>query len=141
MRTIYKTTAFIEALLDHVNEKITCFYEDAPTEAAFPFGVISGVFVSDLDSGDALNFYISVYTDEKKPGATIELEKLCDTLRAYLSRAVIRREGAFSSHIGFDNQRGVHEAEFDLCHRRLTLTARIFYNLTGGITDEAQKPN
>lgn len=127
LRTINNTREFITALLDYVNKTITCFYEESPENGSFPYGVINGLHITDIESGDSVNFILDIYADEKQDGATVALEDLTDTLRAHFTNAVINKAGIFNAHIGFDSQKSVNETEFDLCHRRLTLTARIFY--------------
>lgn len=127
----FNTAAFITALTDRVNTILPTFYEEAPTreqKQGYPFAVISGLNVTDLDMGDLGNFYIDIWVDEKKPNATEELEGLCDTLRNELTNEVISVRGVFGSHIGFENQNGLIDNEYDIAHRRLSLSARIFYN-------------
>lgn len=123
------TTAFIKALRLRVNEIIPTYYEEAPSKAAsFPYAVISGINIIDLAAGDLASFYIDIWVDEKKPNATEELEEFCDKLRNELTGAVISVNGIFASHIGFDNQNAIAESEYDIAHRRLAMSARIFYN-------------
>lgn len=123
------TKAFIKALRLRVNEIIPTYYEEAPSKAAsFPYAVISGINIIDLAAGDLASFYIDIWVDEKKPNATEELEGLCDKLRNELTGAVVSEQGVFASHIGFDNQNAVADNEYDIAHRRLGMSARIFYN-------------
>ena len=127
----FHTAAFITALTDRVNTILPTFYEEAPTgeqRSGYPFAVINGLNITDLDTGDLCYFYIDVWVDEKKPNATKELEELCDTLRNELTNEVISVSGVFGSHIGFENQNSIHDNEYDLAHRRLSMSARIFYN-------------
>ena len=127
----FHTAAFITALTDRVNTILPTFYEEAPTreqKSGYPFAVINGLNITDLDTGDQGYFYIDVWVDEKKPNATEELEGLCDTLRNELTNEVISVSGVFGSHIGFENQNSIHDNEYDLAHRRLSMSARIFYN-------------
>lgn len=123
------TTAFIKALRLRVNEIIPTYYEEAPSKAAsFPYAVISGINIIDLEAGDLASFYIDIWVDEKKPNATEELEAFCDKLRNELTGAIISVKGIFVSHIGFDNQNAIADSEYDIAHRRLAMSARIFYN-------------
>lgn len=127
----FNTAAFITALTDKVNTVLPTFYEEAPTgeqRRGYPFAVINGLNITDLDTGDLCYFYIDVWVDEKKPNATEELEKLCDRLRNELTNEVVSVRGTFASHIGFENQNSIPDSEYDLAHRRLSLSARIFYN-------------
>lgn len=121
------TTGFIEALTERVNNILSTTYDIAPTKPKrFPYGVISGLNISDLESGDLVLFYIDVWTDEKQPNAGVELEKACDNLRNGLYNAIIDAPG-ICGHIGFGNQGSVADNEFDIAHRRLSMSARVFY--------------
>lgn len=122
------TTAFIERVTGAINEILPTTYDEAPTKGTFPYGVVSGINIIPLAAGDLTSFYVDLYADEKKPGAAVELEKLCDTVRNRLTGAVIYVPGIFGAHLGFENQNGITDAEHDLFHRRLSLSARIFYN-------------
>lgn len=125
------TKAFIEAFGDRINCILPSFYEEAPAQSSvFPrsvFGGINIIPISDQCFGDMISFYVDLWADEKKTGATEELEALCDALRNELTGEVISKEGIFTAHLGFDNQNTVQDNEFDLCHRRLSMSARIFY--------------
>lgn len=113
-----------------IHETVPCFYELAPENESLPFAVMNNLYVSALDQGDLVPFYVDVWTDEKLSTATEQIESLCDSLRNALNGTIISTEGAFKAHIGFENQQMPTENEFDLCHRRLSFAARIFY--TGG---------
>lgn len=122
------TTEFIVALLNKVNEIIPTTYEEAATQGKFPYAVINSLVITDLSSGDLISFYIDVWTDEKKLNATEELEELCDKIRNELSGEILKVDGVFAAHIGFENQNSISDIDFDLTHRRLSFSARIFYN-------------
>ena len=123
------TTALIKALRERVNKILTTYYEEAPSKgAAFPYAVINGVNIIDLAAGDLASFYLDIWVDEKQPTATEKLEGLCDTLRNELTGAVIAESGVFAAHIGFDNQNAIADSEYDIAHRRLSMSARTFYN-------------
>ncbi len=123
-----KTKDFIIAMTERVNDIIPTTYEEAPTkEATFPYAVLSGINIIDLASGDLTSFFLDVWTDEKLPTATEQLEELCDTLRNELYNEVIAVSGKFAAHIGFENQNSIADTEYDISHRRLSLSARIFY--------------
>lgn len=116
------TEAFITALTERVNTILPTTYEEAPIKNAPPlFAVVSGINIIDLAS-----FYIDVWADEKAADATIKLERACDSLRNGLYNAIIAAPGLYG-HIGFDNQNTVADSEFDIAHRRLALSARLFY--------------
>ena len=121
------TEAFIKALTERVNAILPSYYEEAPTrDIIFPYAVISGINIIDLESGDLASFYVDVWADEKKPEATVELERACDSIRNGLYNAIIAAPGLYG-HIGFDNQNTVADNEFDIAHRRLSMSARLFY--------------
>ena len=121
------TEAFIKTLTERVNAILPSYYEEAPTrDIIFPYAVISGINIIDLESGDLASFYVDVWADEKKPEATVELERACDSIRNGLYNAIIAAPGLYG-HIGFDNQNTVADNEFDIAHRRLSMSARLFY--------------
>ena len=121
------TEAFIKALTERVNAILPSYYEEAPTrDIIFPYSVISGINIIDLESGDLASFYVDVWADEKKPEATVELERACDSIRNELYNAIIAAPVLYG-HIGFDNQNTVADNEFDIAHRRLSMSARLFY--------------
>lgn len=123
------TTALIKALRERVNKILTTYYEEAPSkDTVFPYAVINGVNIIDLAAGDLASFYLDIWVDEKQPNATEQLESLCDTLRNELTGAVIAESGVFAAHIGFDNQNAIADSEYDIAHRRLSMSARTFYN-------------
>lgn len=121
------TKAFIIAMSERVNRILPTTYEEAPTKGTFPYAVLSGVNIIDLASGDLTSFYLDVWTDEKLPTATEQLEELCDTLRNELTNETVSVAGVFAAHIGFENQNSIADTEYDITHRRLSLSARIFY--------------
>jgi len=120
------TEAFIVTIVERVNAILPTYYEEAPTESELSYAVISGINIIPLDHGDLASFYIDIWVDEKKPNATVELERTCDKLRTELYNAVISAPGMYG-HIGFDNQNTVADNEFDIAHRRLSMSARLFY--------------
>ncbi len=121
------TTGIIGALIERVNNILPTTYEIAPTRPKkFPYAVIGSLNISDLESGDLVLFYIDVWTDEKSLDAGVELEKACDNLRNGLYNAIIEAPGIYG-HIGFGNQNCVADNEFDIAHRRLSMSARVFY--------------
>ena len=123
------TTAFIKALRAKINTIIPAYYDAAPTSAtAFPYAVINTPKVTDLAAGDLMLFYVDSWGDEKDEGTTVALEEACDALRNELSGAVLTEAGVFGAHIGFESQNPLPDNEYDIAHRRLSLSARIFYN-------------
>lgn len=123
------TKRFIKALRERVNTILPTYFEEAPSkDAVYPYSVLNGINIIDLAQGDLASFYLDIWVDEKQPNATEELEGLCDTLRNELTNEIIAVSGIFAAHIGFDNQNTVADGEYDIAHRRLAMSARIFYN-------------
>lgn len=127
---ISNTSAFIEGLTAAVNAILTCYYEEASTADGYPYAVVNGIYITPLHEGDLVPFYIDVYADEKAADATETLESNCDALRNGLNNKTISTPGVYYAHIGFETQGTTPETEFDLAHRKLSFSARIFY--TGG---------
>lgn len=123
------TKAVISAITARVNEILPTTYEKGRTQnVVYPYAVVNGVNIITLEeSGDLTSFYIDLWGDEKDSSTTDQLEELCDTLRNELEGEVIYVAGQFGLHIGFDNQNSLIDSEYDLAHRKLSLSARIFY--------------
>lgn len=124
------TSAFIEELiikLNTIKEGVTFYYDRAPDNARFPYGVVSGINASELSAGDLTTFDIDLWTDNKLPSATEDIEALCDDVRNALHNSVIRRSGVFGGHIGYENRDTTDDRNTDISHRRLFFAARIFY--------------
>jgi hypothetical protein len=121
------TKQFIIKAADAINDVLTCYYDEAPATAAFPYCVLSGINVQDLADGDQIFFDVDIWTDEKQQNATGILEGYCDTIRNALSGLPLSVENTFHCHINFDSQQTVRDNEHDIAHRRLSFTSRIFY--------------
>lgn len=123
------TKAVISAITARVNEILPTTYEKGRTQnVVYPYAVVNGVNIITLEeSGDLTSFYIDLWGDEKDNSTTDQLEELCDVLRNELEGEVIYVAGQFGLHIGFDNQNSLIDSEYDLAHRKLSLSARIFY--------------
>ncbi|MCL2518010.1 MAG: hypothetical protein FWF15_05550 [Oscillospiraceae bacterium] len=124
----YKTKDFIEILVAFIDQYLPCYYEYAPSTAAPQlYAVANGFHESDISYGCLTNFYIDLYTDEKIPNATENLEVITDKLRSAIANEIFTKPLSFYAHVGVDNRINVHDKEFDLCNRKITCTARIFY--------------
>ena len=124
------TSAFIETLIAEINtmrKGFISYYDRAPAKADFPYSVVSGITASDLAAGDLSMFDVDIWTDDKLPTATEELETICDDLRNFLHNRIISREGVFAGHISYENRDNSDDREKDLSHRRLVFAARLFY--------------
>lgn len=123
------TAAFLEALRARINTILPTYYEEAPSRATqFPYAVITNPKITDLAQGDQMFFYIELWGDEKAADTTERLEAYCDELRNELTGAVLFEPGVFGAHLGFEAQNPIPDGEYDLTHRRLSMSARIFYN-------------
>ena len=124
------TSAFIAELVKYLNtvkDGFKVYYDRAPKDKEFPYGVVSGITASELEEGDLTSFDLDLWTDDKKPSATEEIESLCDLCRNALTNKVISSAGVFGSHIGYEGRDTSDDREDDLSHRRLFYAARIFY--------------
>ena len=114
-------------LTEAANEILPTYYEEAPVTGSFPYAVIGGINIVSLLDGDLASFNVDFYGDEKDPDVAVELERLCDMTRNGLDGLTIHVPGVLGAHIGFENQNNIVEGEHDLVHRRLSMSARIFY--------------
>lgn len=121
------TGAFIETLVGEINRVLPCYYDRARKDAKFPYCVLGGINANDLAAGDLVMFDIDIWGDDRLPDANEKLEKHCDSLRNTLQGALIRKDGVFAGHIGFEGRDTSDDREIDLLHRRLFFSARIFY--------------
>lgn len=124
------TSVFIERLLDFMNtieQDFNVYYDRAPKDKTFPYGVISRVSPTDLATGDLTTFDLDIWTDDKLESATEKIEALCDMCRAKLHNKTLSVGGVFSAHIGYESRSAPDDREDDLSHRRQTYAARIFY--------------
>lgn len=123
------TSALIEAINNDINTMkvgFTSYYDRAPTDASFPYAVVSGFTASPLSAGDLSMFDADIWTDDKLPSATEELESLCDELRNFLHNRTIFQNGV-AAHIAYEKRGDPDDRERDLSHRSLTFAARVFY--------------
>ena len=128
MNNVINTGDFIESLKNKINEISPTYYEEASKEASFPYIIISGLHITELKTGDLVLFDLDIFADEKNLDATEELELLCDKIRNELSDEIICNVKSFYGHLQFQSQMPVIEAEHDLCHRKISMSARIFYS-------------
>ena len=71
------TSAFIEVLVQYMNTVkpgFKVYYDRAPKDKAFPYGVISYVTASSLDEGDLTSFDLELWTDDKLPSLPLSLK-------------------------------------------------------------------
>lgn len=122
---MFNQSKFIEKLQEYINGFTTCFYESAPSIAEFPYCILLPPATTDLQQGILSTFDIEIYSNELS-GAE-DVEALCDTLKNNLQNYLLNSENNFTSHISFESYYNLRENEHDILARRLTFTARIFY--------------
>ncbi len=113
---------FIEKILSKINEYYTCYYEEAPSSANFPFLVVPTLVLSPLNSGYSGIFDIEIYVNELCNESN---ENIIDTLRDNLDGYHYRNEN-IGFHLGFENHMIVKSNEQDLSIRKISFVARIF---------------
>lgn len=113
---------FIKKLMIKINTIMVCYYEEAPKNASYPFGVVPSLSINPLDYGYQCLFDIEININELSNN---DVEELCDNLRDGLD-GYIYRDSVIGFHLGFDNQYLTKENEQDLSMRRISFIARIF---------------
>lgn len=113
---------FIELIILEINKYYTCYYEEAPHTAVFPYLVMPTINVNPLDSGYSAIFDLEIYINELSDKS---VEQIIDTLRDNLEGYSFR-DNNIGFHLGFDNHLVLKSNEQDLSVRKITFTARIF---------------
>lgn len=116
------TDKFIELVINKINTIITCYYEEAPSNAVFPYSVMTTLNITPLDSGYLGVFDLEIYINELSDQS---VEEIMDSLREELTSFSYFSKD-LSYHLGFDGQTIVKSNEQDLSIRRITFSARIF---------------
>ena len=116
------TKQFITLLLDKVNTIYTCYYEEAPKDASFPYCVIPTISLTPLDQGYLSVFDIEIYNNEL---SDVCVEDMMDDLRKELDGYSENSDG-LGYHIGFEDQLLLKQNEQHLIVRRISFAARIF---------------
>ena len=113
---------FIEKLQEKINEYYTCYYEESPSNATFPFLVIPTLNLTPLYDGYQGIFDIEIFINElSDQNVEFIMDNLRDKLEGYSYR-----DDNLGFHIGFENQIIVKSNEQDLSIRRMSFSARIF---------------
>lgn len=113
---------FLTILQAEINKYYTCYYEESPSDAAFPFLVIPTLNLTPLYDGYQGIFDIEIYINEL---SNQTVESIMDDLRDKLDYYSFRDKN-IGFHIGFENQIIVKSNEQDLSIRRMSFSARIF---------------
>lgn len=114
---------FIELVLNKINEYYTCYNEEVPSSASFPYLVVPTFqFIPNEESGFISTFDIEIYTNEL---SNISYEEIIDTLRDNLD-GFFYHDDKISFHLGYDKDINLNSNEQDLIIRSISFTARIF---------------
>lgn len=116
---------FLDNLMAKLNTVITNFkvyYEKAPDNAVYPYGVVPDLSISNLSYGYQCLFDVEVYINEL---STSNVEALCDSLRTSLD-GYNYQNSIVGFHISFENQYLGKMTEQDSSMRRVSFIARIF---------------
>lgn len=114
---------FIEIILNKINEYYTCYNEEAPSSASFPYLVVPNFqFVPNEECSFISYFDIEVYINEL---SDISFENIVDVLRDNLD-GYFYHDKNISFHLGFDKDINMKSNEQDLIIRSITFSARIF---------------
>lgn len=113
---------FIKSITDYINNYYSCYYEEAPNTASFPYLIIPEITFTPLNQGFNAVFDIEVYINEL---CDESVEEIMDILRDNLD-GYSYYGNDISYHVGFDTQNIVKSTEQDLSIRRITFSARIF---------------
>lgn len=113
---------FLTKLMTKVNTIMTVYYEKAPSNTSYPYGVIPDLNISTLDYGYQCLFDIELYINELSES---NVESLCDSLRTGLD-GYNYKDNDIGFHINFESQYLGKMSEQDSSMRRVTFIARIF---------------
>jgi hypothetical protein len=114
---------FVKELLNIINEIFETYYEEAPKNVKFPYGVVPTLTISPLDKGFQCVFDIEIYNNELSEKST---EDICDDLINYLDGKSFR-DDEIGFYLGFESQFLTNQSEQDLIYKRISFIARIFY--------------
>ena len=118
------TESYIELFIKKVNEYYTCYYEEVPKNAKFPYLVIPTINLTCLESGYLCLTDIYVYNNEL---SDISIEKICDDLRTNLDGySTLDENKKIGFHVNFENQTIMNTNEQDLILRKIGFASRIF---------------
>lgn len=113
---------FIIPLLDKINMIYTCYYEEAPSNAKFPYLVIPLINMKSLDMGYSTIFDIEIYNNEL---SNQDIEEICHNVIKELDKYNFKNS-KLGFHLNFENLFLMKSTEQDLLIRRITFEARIF---------------
>lgn len=118
------TENYLQVLIEEINKHYTCYYEEVPKNATFPYLVIPHITLTPLDAGYICLTDIYIYNNEL---SNISVETICDTLRENFDNfSKFDAEKGIGFHLGFENQNLGGSNEQDLIERRISFSSRIF---------------
>ncbi|MGM9681543.1 MAG: hypothetical protein ACI3XR_08565 [Eubacteriales bacterium] len=122
------TGLLIRSLVNTVKERtsLPCYYDRAPKGAKLPYSVLDSVTAGPLNDGDLSLFDVRIWTDDRLPTATEDLEAFCGKVRDAMDGTILSAGGVYA-HIGYEGRIPDSDKEDDLCVRRLSFSARVFY--------------
>lgn len=113
---------FLEKIMTKLNTVMNVYYEEAPNNASFPYGVVPTLSTTPLEYGIQCMFDVELYVNELMD---VNIEKLCDDLRTSLD-GYNYQNSVMGFHVGYDSQLLVKQNEQDFTYRRVSFIARIF---------------
>ncbi len=113
---------FLDKIMEKLNTIMTVYYEKAPDEASYPYGVVPDLSITTLNYGLQCLFDVELYINELSAS---NVESLCDSLRTGLDEYCYR-DNNVGFHVSFESQYLGKMTEQDSSMRRVTFIARIF---------------
>ena len=113
---------FIELIMAKLNTISKIYYEEAPTNTNYPYGVVPTISFRPLDYGFECNLDIEFYVNELSDQ---DIDNICDSLRTGID-GYHYRDSLIGFHIYYDDQVLSKQKEQDFTYRRITFIARIF---------------
>ena len=113
---------FLDNLMAKLNTVMTVYYEKAPDDALYPYGVVPDLTLTPLNYGYQCLFDVELYINELSES---NVETLCDQLRDSLD-GYAYRNSVVGFYVSFESQYLGRMTEQDSTMRRVTFIARIF---------------
>lgn len=113
---------FIEVIMAKLNTISAIYYEEAPTNASYPYGVVPTLSIRPLDYGYECNLDVEFYVNEL---SNQDIDNICDNLRTQIDKYSYR-DSLIGFYIYYDDQLLSKQKEQDFTYRRITFIARIF---------------
>lgn len=118
---------FIKQLLKEINKYYTCYYEEAPNNAKFPYLVIPTLHIIPLNAGYSCVVDIEINNNELGKVLT---EEIIDDLDNKLNELNFFND-KIGFHLGTSDINILKSSEQDLIYRRISFDARIFKRIGG----------